>query len=536
MTAEVKGVESMARYKHYDYRQTKMLPVSYEQQILPGTFEHTLSYLIDEKCDLSVFELRYKNDVSGAPAYDPAILLKIVLFAYSRGITYSRKIEALCRENIVFMALSADSQPHFTTIADFISSSPDEIARIFRDVLLVCDEAGLLGREMFAIDGLKLPSNASKEWSGKKQELQKKAQKIQRAMHYILSRHRTNDEACEDSAMRTAQDQQLQTLQHAIQKIESFLATHQEKIGRAGKEIQSNITDNESAKMPTSKGVVQGYTGVAIADSRHQVIVEAQAFGEGQEHGVLIPMLEATRTSFRELALSGDILKETKLTADAGYSSEANAKYLLDHGIDAYVADTNFRKRDPRFKDAERHKPTREDEPFAKPKVDLKFQPKDFQLAPDHSHAICPAGKRMYCCARPQDTREYQSVRFRAPISACANCPLRAGCIRHPERTRVRQVAFFFGRTAGKPEKYLARMQRKIDSDIGRYEYSRRLGIIEPVFGNIRNTKRLSRFTLRGRRKVNAQWQLYCLVHNIEKLQRYGLSQGPPKRRAKRAA
>lgn len=526
----------MARYKHYDYSQTKLLPVSYAQQILPGTFEYTLSYLIDERCDLSVFEARFKNDVTGAPAYDPAILLKIVLFAYSKGITHSRKIEGLCRENVLFMALSADTQPHFTTIADFISCSPQEIARIFRDVLLVCDEAGLLGREMFAIDGLKLPSNASKEWSGKKEELQKKAQKMQRAMEHILSRHRSNDEAREQGSIRAAEEQQLQTMKCAIEKIETFLATHQEKIGRSGKQIQSNITDNESAKMQTSKGVVQGYTGVAIADAKHQVIVEAQAFGEGQEHGVLIPMLDATRERFNELALSSDILKQTKLTADAGYSSEANAKYLLDNGIDAFVADTNFRKRDPRFKDAERHKPTRPDEPFAKPKRDLKFQPEDFQLAPDHSHATCPAGKRMYCCARPKDTREYQSVRFRAPISACTQCPLRARCIRHPERTRVRQVAFFFGRTPGKPEKYLTKMQRKIDSDIGRYEYSRRLGIIEPVFGNIRHNKRLNRFTLRGRRKVNAQWQLYCLVHNIEKLQRYGPSQRPPSWRTQQAA
>jgi transposase len=525
----------MARYKHYDYSQIKLLPVSYERQILPGTFEHTLSYLIDEKIDLSVFDSRYKNDETGAPAYDPAILLKIVLFAYSKGIIHSRKIEALCRENVLFMALSADTQPHFTTIADFISCSSVEIARIFRDVLLVCDEAGLIGREMFAIDGLKLPSNASKEWSGTTQELQKKAQKIQRTIEQILIKHQSNDAAA-DQSMHAAEQQQLQTLQRAFEKIDAFLAAHEPKIGRSGKEIQSNLTDNESAKMPTSKGVVQGYTGVALADDRHQVILEAQAFGEGQEHGVLIPMLDATREHFSALDLSDDILKEAKLTADAGYSSEANAEYLLCNGIDAYVADTNFRKRDPRFTGAQRHKPTREDEPFAKPKRDLKFQPKDFQLAADHSHALCPAGHRMYCCARPKQTREYQSVRFRAPISACCDCPLRSRCIRHPERTRVRQVAFFFGRTPGQPEKYLTRMQRRIDSESGRHYYSRRLGIIEPVFGNIRHTKRLNRFTLRGRRKVNAQWQLYCLVHNIEKLQRYGPPQRPPPQRTRKAA
>ena len=170
----------MARYKHYDYRQTKMLPVSFDRQVLPGTFEYTLNYLIDEKIDLSVFESRYNNDENGAPAYDPAILLKIVLFAYSKGIIHSRKIEQLCRENVVCMALSADTTPHFTTIAQFISTCSDEIALIFRNVLLVCDQVGLIGKEMFAIDGVKLPSNASKEWSGTKADLKKVAEELRK--------------------------------------------------------------------------------------------------------------------------------------------------------------------------------------------------------------------------------------------------------------------------------------------------------------------------------------------------------------------
>ena len=113
----------MARYKEYSYEQTKLIPIAFSQQILPGTFEYTLNYLIDNEFDLSPFEQRYHNDETGAPAYDPAILLKIVLYAYARGIVSSREIEQSCRENIIFMALSADTHPHFTTIADFISSS-----------------------------------------------------------------------------------------------------------------------------------------------------------------------------------------------------------------------------------------------------------------------------------------------------------------------------------------------------------------------------------------------------------------------------
>jgi transposase len=524
----------MARYKDYNYDQVKLLPVSYAQQILPGTFEYTLSYLIDSKIDLSVFEARYHNDDTGAPAYDPAILLKIVLFAYSKGITSSRVIASLCREHVMFMALSADTTPHFTTIADFVSTLGAEITRLFRDVLLVCDEAGLIAKEMFALDGVKLPSNASKEWSGTKADLRKKADKMQRAVEHLLKQHRESDLSATDTPMNAAREQQINTLNKAIEKVETFLARNNDKLGRSGKPKQSNITDNESAKMPSSKGVVQGYNGVAMVDAKNQIIVHAEAHGEGQESGLLQPMVEGTRETFKSLDLSEDILKGAKLTADAGYSSEANMQYLFEHGIDAYVADNLYRQRDPRFKDAKRHKPTRESEPHAKPKQELKFQNTDFQLAEDHSHCICPAGKRMYRSSKHKNLRGFQAIGYRAPLTACRGCPLRAKCIRYPERTAVRQVAFFFGRAHGVPEKYMTKMKRKIDSTQGRYEYGRRLGTVEPVFGNLRHNKRLNRFSLCGRRKVNTQWNLFCLVHNIGKVQRYGSHVMTTKRRKRR--
>jgi len=149
----------MARYKPYSYAQGKFIPIYFSKQILPGTFEYTLSHLINHELDLSHFDERFKNDVTGATAYDPKILLKIVLYAYSRDIVSSRKIEQACHENVIFMALSADTWPHFTTIAEFISSMDKEIIHLFRDILLVCDDLGLIGREMFAIDGCKMPSN-----------------------------------------------------------------------------------------------------------------------------------------------------------------------------------------------------------------------------------------------------------------------------------------------------------------------------------------------------------------------------------------
>jgi transposase len=98
----------MPHFKPYSYRQTMLIPVDLKNQLQTGTFEFALNEIVDEM-DLSVFDGRFCNDETGAPAYDPAILLKIVLFAYSRGITSSREIERACRENVVFMALSADA-------------------------------------------------------------------------------------------------------------------------------------------------------------------------------------------------------------------------------------------------------------------------------------------------------------------------------------------------------------------------------------------------------------------------------------------
>ena len=85
----------IARYKHID-TSPRLLPVDLEQQLLPGTFEHALNLVLDHEIDLSCFDARFRNDETGATAYPPGMLLKVVLFAYSRGIVSSRNIERAC--------------------------------------------------------------------------------------------------------------------------------------------------------------------------------------------------------------------------------------------------------------------------------------------------------------------------------------------------------------------------------------------------------------------------------------------------------
>ncbi len=155
----------MARYKHID-TSPRFLAVVLRRQLLPGTIEHALNHLLDHEIDRSGFDAKFCNDETGASAYPPAMLFKVVLSAYSQGIVSSRAIERACREHITFIALSGDTCPHFTTIAGFVSALVDDIAKVFSQVLFICDRRGMIGREMFAIDGVKLPGNASKAKRG----------------------------------------------------------------------------------------------------------------------------------------------------------------------------------------------------------------------------------------------------------------------------------------------------------------------------------------------------------------------------------
>jgi len=183
----------MAKYKKYDYSQSLLIPVSLQEQLMPGTLEFAIHTLVEERMDLSVFDDMYQNDETGRRAYDPKILLKVVLLAYSRGLISSRQIERACCENVTFMAMSCNQRPDHSTIAPFVSSMKDQIKPLFRDVLLVCEQEDLLGGTFFAIDGCKMPSNASKEWSGKFSELQKRKEKIEHKIKVLVEDHIERD-------------------------------------------------------------------------------------------------------------------------------------------------------------------------------------------------------------------------------------------------------------------------------------------------------------------------------------------------------
>ena len=511
----------MARYRPID-TQPKFLPVDLSRQFLPGTFEHAVQHLLEHLIDLTPFDARFRNDATGAPAYPPAVLLKVVLTAYAHGVVSSRGIERLCREHVTFIALCGDQPPHFTTIAHFVSTLGDDIARVFGAVVAICERQGLIGREMFAIDGVKLPSNASKRRSGTRADFERQATKLEATAHAILARHRAADALPTEPSLPEKDRRRVARLARDAAAMRAWLQRNPEdRRGPTGKVRQSNRTDHESAKMATGKGVIQGYTGAAAVDAQHQIIVEAQAHGTGSEQEVLLPVVDALRE--REV-----LAAQSLITADAGYHSEENLRALAARGVDALIADNEMRQRDERFATQDRHRGKPEalydkSRPAAEPSEPRLYQPRDFQYDPVARTCVCPTGKALYRTGRHLVFGNYLGERFRGAKRDCVPCPHRTRCLRHPEQTATRQVVFLRGRVAPprpRPETHTHRMKARIDTPEGRARYAARFGVVEPVFGNLCYNKGLRRFTLRGRAKVDGQWQLFCLVHNIEKLAR----------------
>lgn len=509
---------SMPRYKPQE-RHSLLLPVVLSEQIVPGTFAFALDYLVDHELDLSELDARFKNDEVGASAYDPRVMLKLVLLAYSQGVISSRAIERVCQRNVQFIAIGGDSQPSHAHIAKFVSSLGDQIKPLFAQVLMTCDAQGLIGRERFAIDGVKLPSNASKERSGTHEELRHRAQRLDEAADRIVALHQSQDNGTSEQPLEAKRQTRIDALRKEAARTREFVATTEPRTNAKGQELKANVTDPESAKMATNKGVVQGYAAQAAVDSAHQVIVAADVIGSGSEQSMLLPMIEQS-APYRD--------DTTLVTADAGYHSDANMQALMQRNIPALIADNQMRQRDERFKDQGKHKAKGDalydKQPTGNGKPIQRFRPQDFEFHDDNT-ATCPAGMVLRSNASKYTTATGQRYQlYNAQAADCQGCAVRNQCLKDPKRARGRQVTRFEPK-ARDPKHPSERMKRAIDSAKGRRLYSQRIGTVEPVFGNIRHNKRLTRLNLRGREKVNTQWHLYCMVHNIEKLANSGWRQ-----------
>jgi transposase len=341
-----------------DRDQAFLLPPDVRDWVEPG---HLAWFVIEAvgELDLAAFYARYRRDGWGRPAYDPAVIVALIVYAYAVGVRSARAVERRCVEDVAFRVVAANLRPDHATIARFRAEHEQALAGLFGQVLAMCQRAGLVGTGVIAVDSTKLAANASgrqnKTYEDLAREILKQAAEIDAAEDELYGeargdelppeladpktrRARIRELMDELDAERRAEDQQRQAMLERR-------AGHERRTGRrppgrpplerpkaAEKVRRVNVTDPDSRSVKTPRGFVQGYNAQLVA-ADGQIIVAAEVTIGSPDQGQLSPMVQAAR---RELDAAGAQTPDTVL-ADAGYWRNRDIQQLTDQGLTVLV-------------------------------------------------------------------------------------------------------------------------------------------------------------------------------------------------------
>jgi transposase len=339
-------------YKTYDPDQLFLLPPSLKEWLPESHLAYFVSEVVDE-LDLSDIEQTYSTRLQGQPPYHPAMMVKLLFYAYCMGIPSSRKIEKETYEDIAFRILAAGHHPDHDTIADFRKNHLGALKGLFLRTLLLCKEAKLVKLGHVSLDGTKMKANASKHKAmsygrmGEKEkelvheveELLRKAESVDAEEDQRYGKAR-GDELPEELRFR---EKRLVKIRQAKKALEERIAKETEssqKEKHPKSKDQINFTDPESRIMKdsTTKGFIQGYNAQAAVDASSQVIVAADVTIQSNDKNQLEPMLA-------EVGENCDAVPK-ELSADAGYYSEENVAYAQGKGIKTFIPPGNTRHTD----------------------------------------------------------------------------------------------------------------------------------------------------------------------------------------------
>jgi transposase len=423
-------------------------------------------FLLDavDQFDLAPFDAAYRADGVGQAAFQPHMMVALLLYAYCLGVRSSRQIERLCQRDVAFRVVAGNLRPDHATVARFRQRHTEALKGLFTDILRLCREAGLVKVGVVAIDGTKMAADAALDANRTYESIRAEVESMleqaestdadedrlfgpehrgdelpeaMRGRGGRLERLKRCRERLEAEAAAAAADQARKLAERAAKEAE----TGQKLRGRKPKpvseapepEVKANVTDPDSRIMKTRRGYVQGYNAQAAATA-DQIIVAAEVTPQENDVDQLQPMLTATAT---ELKAAGVEQEVGAALVDAGYCSEENLERADPEGPELFVA-------------------TR----------------KDWKQRQQQRQAPPPRG-------------------------------------RIPGNLSLRQ-----------------RMDRKLLTKRGRRLYKQRGQIIEPVFGQTKACRGIDRFMRRGLANCQAEWKVICGTHNLLKLWRSGKARG----------
>jgi transposase len=459
------------KYRPWDPDGARHMIVSPAERIPDGDLVFFLLDVVPQ-LDLDVFYESYEVETRGAPPFDPAMLVCLLLYSYCVGVFSSRKIARACERNLAFLAIVGDDRPDFRTIGDFRKGHLEAFADVFTQVLRLAAELGMVGLGNISFDGSKFKANASRHKAMSYGYMKKEQERLKQEIHDLLKQAQQTD-GQEDAALGTRRgdelpdelqrrEKRLATIEAGMQRLEEQARADAEaerqrradeeaqrqQAGkkRRGKEplppseipqdkAQTSFTDPEAKMMPQSnKGWEYAGNAQMSVDGLSQIIITCFVTMAVNDKEQAVPLGQATMASLEQSGVPLPVDKEGKTkipaTLDSGYYSEKAAAQMEKQGFDPYMA--TGRQKHNQGKEA----------------------------------------------AMPQSL---------------------------PENATAKE-----------------KMAAKVRTAQGKALYARRKVIVEPVFGQIKGARGFRQFSLRGQEKINGEWRLVCLTHNLLKIWRHG--------------
>jgi len=341
-------------FRPYDPDQVFLMPASLQDWLPKDHLAYFISDVV-EHLDLSAVMNRYEEE-KGYPPYHPAMMVKVLLYAYCIGVPSSRKIEKRLEDDIAFRVLAANNTPDFRTISDFRKDHLQALAALFVQVLKLCRRAGLVKLGHVSLDGTKIRANASKHKAmsykrmkeeearleAEVQDLLRKAKAVDEEEDRSYGSNKRGDELPKELAFRESRLKKIREARAALE-VEARTEAEQGK-DKGGKatgvpddKAQRNFTDPDSHIMPAPGGrhFEQAYNAQAAVDSANQVIVAAEVTDQPSDKGQAVPMMKQVKEN------TGEFPRE--MSADAGYFSSDGVKDLTAEGIDVYMPPDKMR-------------------------------------------------------------------------------------------------------------------------------------------------------------------------------------------------
>jgi transposase len=313
----------MPNFYEYNPEQAYLLPPSVRQVL--GE-EHLCFFVhrVVEKLDLQEFEQGYSDE--GHPAYHPALLLKVWLYAYALGVTSSRRLEQRVREDLAFRYLAGGAQPDFWALNEFRKRHRRAINDVFTQVVELARSLGMGQLGHVAIDSTRIAANAAVDSTDRMEKLRAERAKIRKRIRRWQQQCEAEDP--NEGAGTTMPRAGLEKLQQQLAEIPGRM----ERLKKAGVQRLSR-TDKDSRFLRDRQGFILGYTATVAVSDDH-LIVAQQVSQESTDNGLLLPMVEEVNRSCGE--------QPRKVSADSGFFSNANIQAMEQWGIDAYVPDSNL--------------------------------------------------------------------------------------------------------------------------------------------------------------------------------------------------